>query len=78
MYIPSACDHTRSAGEAHDFVKEFEKVEKHIAKAKGNLAFALMKPAGMAVLYVLLPLLHISSGMLEVAMLHSCSCLPGA
>jgi quinol monooxygenase YgiN len=32
-------------GEGRDFVKEFEKAEKHIGKAKGNLAFVLMKPA---------------------------------
>jgi quinol monooxygenase YgiN len=39
-------------GEARDFVKEFERVEEHIAKAKGNLAFGLMKPADDNIVFV--------------------------
>lgn len=39
-------------GEGCDFVREWEKAEKAVGKAKGNLAFGLMKPADDNVLFV--------------------------
>lgn len=65
------------AGEARDFVKEFEKVEEHIAKAKGNLAFGLMKPAGTVNIWTLAGVMHLRCCMMFVrCVLHAGSRLP--